>query len=55
MDEIKSIEQNDTWYLTDLASDHRAIEVKWVFKEKRDEHGAVTKNKVRLVAKVYAQ
>jgi hypothetical protein len=55
MEEIKSIEKNDTWYLTDLPPYHRAIEVKWVFKVKRDEHGAVTKHKARLVAKVNAQ
>jgi hypothetical protein len=29
--------------------------VKWVFKVKRDEHGAVSKHKAHLVVKGYAQ
>ena len=31
------------------------IGLKWVFKVKRDEHGAVSKHKARLVVKGYAQ
>jgi hypothetical protein len=31
------------------------IGVKWVFKVKRDEHGVVSKHKVRLMVKGYTQ
>jgi hypothetical protein len=33
----------------------KPIGVKWVFNVKRDEHGAVSKHKARLVVKGYAQ
>jgi hypothetical protein len=33
----------------------RAIGLKWVFKQKKDESGAVIKNKARLIAKGYVQ
>ena len=33
----------------------KAIGTKWVFKNKMDEHGVITRNKVRLVAKGYCQ
>jgi hypothetical protein len=53
--EMKSIEDNDTRYLADLPSGHRAIELKWVYKVKRDEHGDIVKHKARLVVKGYSQ
>ncbi|KAJ9546633.1 hypothetical protein OSB04_019176 [Centaurea solstitialis] len=31
------------------------IDLKWIFKNKKDEHGIVTKNKARLVAKGFKQ
>jgi hypothetical protein len=31
------------------------IETKWVFCNKQDEHGVVTRNKARLVEKGYSQ
>ncbi|WVZ83575.1 LOW QUALITY PROTEIN: hypothetical protein U9M48_030707 [Paspalum notatum var. saurae] len=53
--ELATIEENKTWTLTDLPADRRAIGLKWVFKVKRDEKGAVVKHKVRLVVKGYFQ
>jgi len=53
LDELSSIEQNDTWRLVELPPGHRAIGLKWVFKLKRDEPGAIVKHKARLVAKGY--
>lgn len=53
-DEIKSHETNNTWTLTQLPKDRKAITAKWVFKIK----GANTENeryKARLVARGYAQ
>jgi hypothetical protein len=54
-EEIKSIHQNETWEVTELPKDHKAIGLKWVFKVKRDATGKVVKYKARLVAKGYAQ
>ena len=50
-----SIEENKTWCLVDLPPGHKPIGLKWVFKVKRDEHGAIVKLKARLVAKGYVQ
>jgi hypothetical protein len=55
MEEMDSIEENGTWSLVDLPLGRKPIEVKWVFKVKRDEHGAVSKHKACLVVKGYAQ
>lgn len=41
------------WFLTERPSDKNVIGTKWIFKNKCDEHGTVTKNKVMLVAKEY--
>lgn len=54
-EEMKSIEDNNTWELATLPTGHRAIGLKWVFKVKRDEHGNVIRHKARLVAKGYVQ
>lgn len=55
LEEMASIKQNHTWYLTKLPYGHRPIGLKWVFKVKRDEDGAIIKHKERLVTKVYVQ
>ena len=55
MEEMESIEDNQTWSLADLPPRRWAIGLKWVFKVKMDEHGAVSKHKARLVVKGYAQ
>jgi hypothetical protein len=55
VEEMESIEDNQTWSLVDLPLGRRAIRLKWVFKVKRVEHGAVAKHKARLVVKGYAQ
>ena len=55
LEEMRSIEENDTWKLCDLPAGHRPIGLKWVYKVKKDSQGAVVKHKVRLVAKGYVQ
>jgi hypothetical protein len=40
-EEMKAIEDNDTWELTSLPAGHRAIGLKWVYKVKRNEAGDV--------------
>lgn len=53
--EVESIEKNGTWKLTKLPDGHKVIDLKWIFKLKRDASGKVTKHKARLVAKGYVQ
>ena len=53
--ELQAVEKNKTWELVDLPADHRPITLKWVFKLKKDEKGAVTKHKARLVARGFVQ
>jgi hypothetical protein len=43
--EIKAIERNNTWELTDMPADAKKIEVKWVYKTKFKEDGEVDKFK----------
>jgi hypothetical protein len=49
--EMDAVEKNRTWELADLPRGHNAITLKWVFKLKRDEAGAIVKHKARLVAR----
>ncbi|GKE34046.1 putative ribonuclease H-like domain-containing protein, partial [Tanacetum coccineum] len=43
------------WILVDLLFGKKAIGIKWVFRNKRDERSIVVKNKVRLVAQGFRQ
>ncbi|RDY01786.1 hypothetical protein CR513_14843, partial [Mucuna pruriens] len=54
-EEIKAIEKNDTWVVSNLPKGHEAIGVKWVFKIKKNAKGEVERYKARLVAKGYKQ
>ncbi|KAH9671981.1 hypothetical protein KPL70_017541 [Citrus sinensis] len=54
-EEIKAIVKNDTWELTTLPKGHKAIDVKWVYKTKRNAKGEIERHKARLVAKGYSQ
>jgi hypothetical protein len=49
--EMDAVEKNHTWELADLPRGHHTITLKWVFKLKRDEVGAIIKHKARLVAR----
>jgi hypothetical protein len=55
LEEMSSIEDSNTWELTNLPRGHKAIGLKWVFKVKRDENGKIVKYKARIVAKGYVQ
>jgi hypothetical protein len=55
LEEMKSIEENSTWELVDPPRGCRPIGLKWVFKVKRDEHGAIVKYKARLIARRFVQ
>jgi hypothetical protein len=53
--EMDAVEKNRTWELVDLPRGHSAITLKWVFKLKRDEAGAIVKHKTCLVAHSFVQ
>jgi hypothetical protein len=53
--EMNAVEKNRTWELADLPRGHSTITLKWVFKLKRDEAGAIVKHKARLVARGFVQ
>ncbi|KAF0933183.1 hypothetical protein E2562_016131 [Oryza meyeriana var. granulata] len=50
-----SVVLHKTWDLVDLPPSQRPIGLKWGYKVKRDERGAIVKHKARLVAKGYVQ
>ena len=54
-EEIEKIEKNKTWTLVPRPVDKNVIGTKWVFRNKLDENGEITRNKGRLVYKGYAQ
>jgi hypothetical protein len=53
-EELDQIEKNDTWELVPIPKNKNVIDIKWVFKNKLNEDGQVTRNKARLVCKGYA-
>ena len=55
LEEMRQIEANRTWDLVDPPAGCRPIGLKWVYKVKKDEHGAVVKHKARLVARGFVQ
>ncbi|GJW43634.1 putative RNA-directed DNA polymerase [Tanacetum coccineum] len=53
--ELSSIEKNKTWTLVDLPKNRKAIDLKWVYKVKRDPSRKTSKYKARVVVKGYVQ
>ncbi|GKB09420.1 retrovirus-related pol polyprotein from transposon TNT 1-94 [Tanacetum coccineum] len=54
-EELNQFERNKVWTLVPKPYGKTIIWLKWVFRNKMDEEGVVTKNKARLVAKGYRQ
>jgi len=54
-DELNKFKRNEVWELVRRPSKTNIIGTKWVLKNKLDEHGLLTRSKVRLVAKCYNQ
>jgi hypothetical protein len=46
--------RNEVWHLVPRPNQN-IVGTKWVFHNKQDEHGVVTRKKARLVAKGYSQ
>ncbi|GJW79139.1 retrovirus-related pol polyprotein from transposon TNT 1-94 [Tanacetum coccineum] len=54
-EELNQFIANDVWDLVPLPTSQSVIGTKWVFRNKLDENGIVSRNKARLVAQVYNQ
>ena len=54
-DELNQFEQQAVWKLVPRPYNKSVIGTRWVFRNKLDEDGIVTRNKARLVAKGYSQ
>ena len=55
LEEMTAIKENETWQLVDPPPGCRPIGLKWVYKVKRDELGAIVKHKVHLVVRGFIQ
>lgn len=54
-EKLNQFKRNDVWFLTERPFEKNIIDTKWIFKNKHDEHGIVTRSKAKLVAKRYTQ
>lgn len=54
-EELNQFERSKVWHLVPRPDDKNVIGTKWVFKNKSDEKGIVTRNKARLVVQSYSQ
>nr|GEW07417.1 retrovirus-related Pol polyprotein from transposon TNT 1-94 [Tanacetum cinerariifolium] len=54
-EELHQFDRLDVWELVDRPLCKNVINMKWLWKNKRDEENTVIRNKTRLVAKGYAQ
>ena len=53
-EELNNSTQNEVWSLVERPKQN-VIGTKWVFRNKQDEHGMVTRNKAMLVAQGFTQ
>ena len=54
-DELCQFKRNEVWELVPRPEGTNVIGTKWIYKNKSDEQGIVTRNKARLVAQGYTQ
>jgi hypothetical protein len=52
-EELNNFKRNKVWSLVERPKQN-VVGTKWVFRNKQDEHGVVTRNKAQLVAKDYS-
>jgi hypothetical protein len=52
-EELNNFKRNAVWSLVERPKKN-VVGTKWVFRNKQDENGVVTRNKARLVAKCYS-
>ncbi|MCI40307.1 peroxidase 4-like, partial [Trifolium medium] len=54
-EELNQFKRNEVWDLVPRPHGGNVIGTKWIYKNKSDEKGIVTRNKTRLVAQGYTQ
>ena len=54
-EELNEFERNKVWTLVPRPKNRSIVGTKWVFRNKTDSDGIITRNKARLVAKGYSQ
>ena len=54
-DELHQFERSKVWYLVPRPAGKTVIGTRWVFRNKLDENGVITRNKSRLVVQGYNQ
>ena len=54
-EQLNEFERNKVWHLELKPKHKKVIGLKWVFKNKLDEHGIIVRNKAKLVVKGYNQ
>ena len=55
LEEMKVIEENETWQLVDPSPGCRPISLKWVYKVKQDKLDAIVKHKACLITRGFVQ
>jgi hypothetical protein len=53
-DELNNFKRNEVWSLVERPKQN-FVGTKWVFRNKQDEHGVITRNKARCVPRGYSQ
>ena len=54
-EELHQFERSKVWYLVPRPVDRTVIGTRWVFRNKIDENGVITRNKSKLVVQGYNQ
>jgi hypothetical protein len=52
---VRSVEENQTWELTDLPEGKKAVGCKWVFTLKQSTEGKIERYNAKMVARGYSQ
>ena len=52
-EELSQLARHEEWHLVPRPQDSNVMGTKWIFKNKSDENGNITRNKARLVAQGY--
>ena len=54
-EKLNQFARNEVWFIVPKTAEMNIIGLKWVFRNKLDEDGMITRNMARLVAKGYNQ